>query len=124
MATQNPHHYNITNGPGKFDLMLGLMDNTATNTRHTEFRLELAEPASGVRIKRGNCQRLDIQNTTANCQVSINGLQREDGSGHKWLFEGYLTSLAHQNEAKHIRVQRVHGYFDTNTRKGWVEFAQ
>jgi len=48
--------------------------------------------------------------------VVINGLTREDGSGEKWLFEGYLPN-------NQIRNQKVDGYFNLLTRTGWIRFV-
>lgn len=61
----------IVNGPSKWDLMLGLMDNDIQSPRRISFTLS-------------DHRMLDI---------SLTSLEREDGSGQSWNFFGMTKEL-------------------------------
>ena len=84
--------FNIIGGPSKFELMLGLFDNTMSEPRRVSFQLQGGTALSV-------------------CLLSVG---REDGSGESWLFEGAIQ----WPDASHNR--RVKGYFTTKRRTGHV----
>jgi len=49
-------------------------------------------------------------------EVFINMLRRESGDPFNWLFSGYLRL----DDGKSL--VKVNGYFNTRTKKGWIEF--
>ena len=61
----------IDDGPSKWDLMLGLFDNTMSKPRAVDFTLH-----DGTTLK-----------------VVLNGLKRESGSGEDWCFEGHAPEV-------------------------------
>lgn len=44
--------------------------------------------------------------------VLVNGIRAEDGSGNCWLINGYIAG----------ELLSFEGYYNTNTRKGWIRF--
>lgn len=80
----------ILNGPSKFDLMIALMD---THRRSVEFEIQIKKNW---------------------LKVSISMVQREDGSGESWNFEGRTVNVDSPSDVK--------GYYSTRTRKGTVMF--
>lgn len=89
----------ITHGPGKWDLAVALLDGDASHQKHVEFVVETRHDG------------------TWECEVQINGLEREDGSGNRWLFNGWLHFQGSS-------LGKVKGYFDVQTRRGWVEILE
>jgi hypothetical protein len=83
-------HFDIVNGPSKFDLMVSLFDNNAKPRRTVRFFLD-------------HGHELD---------VAITMIQQEDGSGESWNFTGTAT-YADGGTSFHVR-----GYFGTRSRKG------
>lgn len=79
----------IRGGPSKFDLMLSLFagGNVGVTRQTVVFVLEASEDESSV-------------------IVHIESVEREDGSGESWNFEGYRN----QN--------RVRGYYNSRNRTG------
>ncbi len=95
--------YKITNGPSKWDLMLGLFDNTASNPREVEFTIadSTEDPGPGEPV------------TLIAAKFVLNVIGRESGSGEDWIFEGY--------NPRHPLRPAAKGYFSTRTRSGHVE---
>ncbi|MEK7662121.1 MAG: hypothetical protein AAB355_01290 [Patescibacteria group bacterium] len=50
--------------------------------------------------------------STIHLKVAVSLIQREDGSGESWNFEGYALPSG----------KRLKGYYSTRTRKGTVKF--
>jgi hypothetical protein len=92
MPHPNPLHRPILNGPGKFDLMLGLFDHTQSSPRPVQF---------SVRQTSGDIVTID---------VSLDSLARESGDGESWNFTGKIIH--------HTISGNVSGYFSTKTRTG------
>lgn len=94
---QEHEHTEIVEGPSKYDLMLALIDGDNKHRRTVKFRVD----KSGGLIFLG-------------MTMLINCLEREDGSGERWMFEGYhVLSTGGWVPMK--------GFYDTHVRKGWVE---
>lgn len=98
MTKSNENRFEIIAGPSREDLFDGL------RLRH-ESRLVLFSILSGHHSNALYNKSLQLQ---------VNGIAVEDGSGHKWLIELH-------DPTKTFGSSKLHGYFDTNTRKGWVE---
>ena len=80
-------HINIVGGPGKFELMLALFEG-----REIIFNLE------------GGYKRT----------VSLDALQREDGSNQSWNLDGYIVGT----------FQRFHAYYTTRGNHGVYSLKQ
>ncbi|MGH7175334.1 MAG: hypothetical protein ACREGR_03180 [Minisyncoccia bacterium] len=92
----------IANGPSKFDLMLALFDRKVVNTRHVEFKMEGEGKIAA--------------------HVVIFEVRVEDGSGESWLFKGRVRGMEPDSHVGVPPVSRgVHGWYRTDTRKGWIE---
>jgi hypothetical protein len=85
----------ILDGPSKFDLMLSLFDGNSTKPRYARFFI--LEPGA--------------RESSNSIPVLISGIIREDGSGEKWIFTGY------------IQGKSVTGYFCTQDRRGWIRYV-
>ena len=81
----------IVKGPGKFDLMVALFDNTFSSPRLVTFTVDSA----GREVE---------------LEIVVNSVEREDGSGESWNFRGYL-----QTKQGDVAVQ---GYYSTKKRTG------
>ena len=92
--THVPGHYLITNGPSKFDLMLSLFDGNKKPRRTVTFQ---------------------IQGGPGEIEVAVTMVRQEDGSGESWLFGGHCHNS--------IPTLNVNGYFNTRSRKGWLDLA-
>lgn len=115
MASQE--QFQISNAPSKFDLMVSLMDNATGGMLHR--RLVDFTVQDGT--------------STLTLKVFINGLEREDGSGENWNFKGHAVSTSisigiaasaklQQLKEKVGRNQSaIHGYYNTQRRRGWLE---
>ena len=99
--------FGITHGPGKWDLFIALGENTFENPHVVIFQID----EKMITVTTDARQAASIMTKV---EICLNSLGREDGSGQKWLFEGF-NPHSHQN---------VQGYFNLNTRKGWIEFLQ
>lgn len=82
----------IIDGPSKFDLMVSLFDGTTESQKVLVFRLD-------------NQRILNIR---------ITSLQREDGSGENWIFQGFTNHYPRP----YAEEQHVNGFFSTQNRKG------
>jgi hypothetical protein len=91
--------FNIVAGPSKFDLMLALFDGTIEHHRCVEFEFNTT-PRMTVKTK-----------------FLVSSVQREDGSGESWNFEG---SLSYDN---FCTLKNVRGYYSTKTRTGTFRFV-
>ncbi len=94
MATR----YTIVKGPSKWDLMLSLFDSTHDYPRPIYFDLR--------------AERLGNMGLTVPVLISL--VRREDNSGESWLFEGSFAPI-------HGGGQKIHGWFKTTDRQGWLE---
>jgi len=105
MTTSIPARADINGGPSKFDLMLALFDRKQVNARRIEFNLSSGKTMTAV--------------------VVITEVGIEDGSGESWLFKGAVRDilLADEYSENHMppSPRRVHGWYRTDTRKGWIE---
>lgn len=90
---EEPIH--ISNGPGKWDLMVSLFEGNPTHRRKVRFEIPNGH--------RGNESHTELD-------VAITLVAQEDGSGESWLFEGYRNGS--------VRGM-IHGYYSTRTRTGW-----
>lgn len=97
----------ISDGPSKWDLMLGLFDNTASSPRQVTFRLD-ASPREQSELGASWLAELPMT-----IEVSLNSLQREDGSGESWNFQGHVRHLG-------VYVGEADGYFSTKHRRGAI----
>ena len=95
MATR----FNIVTGPGKFDLMLALFDKYQGHDRELEFTIREVNGFRGVK---------DYP-----IKFVVVGVELEDGSRESWLIKGRVTHGAVGAD--------VHGWFDTRSRRGWIE---
>jgi len=98
--TQDKLSFNVTGGPGKFDLMLSLFDGNKDPRRTVKFQLEGA---------RGPVT------------VAITMVQQEDGSGESWNFQGWVSSDDPTDSMFAFNLH-VNGYFETRGRKGYLTF--
>ncbi len=94
--------FNITNGPSKWDLMLALFDGDCHHKRMVRFSLK--------DLKRDPIKDPEIPDLS----FVINTLEREDGSGENWNFEGYYPGSSQNGPCQ--------GFFSIRTRTGWIEF--
>lgn len=89
--------FEISNGPGKFELMVSLLHGELDNRSSVQFHSE--------------------KSFKSPMRVRINSLEREDGSGDCWNLTGFaLGYAAHEG--------KVQGFFRTDSRKGWIEFVK
>lgn len=104
MTTFVPARAEINGGPSKFDLTLALFDRKPI-VRAVEFKFTGESAMSAL--------------------VVINEIGIEDGSGESWLFKGYVRSVRIGSGGNHsvppLPPRRVHGWYRTDTRKGWIE---
>ncbi len=84
----------IIDGPSKFDLVISLFHGDSQKTR-TEVLFYL-EKNPGLLVP-----------------TMIDSVKREDGSGEKWLFKGYVRAGDFHG--------KVRGYYDTQLRRGWIK---
>jgi len=91
------HNNKILNGPSKWSLSVAFFDLVNGKRRPVTFTV------SGP----------DFNADEQEFEVVINSIQWEDGSGESWIFSGH--ALIHGQN-------RVSGWFETTTRKGWLVF--
>ena len=102
----------IVDGPGKYELSVGLFDNTMEHPRYVEFTFttdpshmgscpDWFSPQGGPRQK---------------FQVSTSSVEREDGSGESWNITGAII-----HETGYIPFS---GYYTSRRRTGCVMFKQ
>lgn len=84
----------IIDGPSKWNLMLSLFDGDSLHRRPVFFFTDAPAP-------NGLAPRVEVY---------INIIEREDGSGENWNFDGCLKDST-----------RVKGFFSTSRRRGWLE---
>ncbi len=90
-----PNTVHISDGPGKFELLVSLFEGNKV-------------PRTKVRFKISNGRISDRD--TENLDVAITMVAQEDGSGDSWLFEGYTRDSPRG---------KVHGLYSTRSRSGW-----
>lgn len=93
MAQEERKYVTITNGPSKYDLMLGLFDRECSRPRPVQFALQIP----------GRPHPLGME-------LHVEGVDIEDGSGESWI----ITGSDWKNNVKY----RL--YYSTMTRKGTV----
>lgn len=103
LKTKLSGQFEISNGPGKWDLMVSLADNTFENPRYALFAVDV--PADATNPRNAPLCMTEVL-------VCLNALEREDGSGNNWLFKGFNPKSG----------QKIEGYFNLQTRKGWIKF--
>ena len=91
----NTRDFTIIGGPSKFDLMVSLFDGNNHHRRTVRFVLKGIAPGM---------------------DVSIGGVQQEDGSGESWNFEGNVRL---KNASRNWNVR---GHYSTNDRHGHFKF--
>lgn len=89
---------NIVNGPSKFEVILSLFDGNAQNRRPVN--LVLMTEKTGIFGR----------------DFFFDSVEREDGSGECWNFSGL-----YKPELQSDRLVRAHGFYSTQTRKGFLE---
>ncbi len=85
--------FRITNGPGKFDLMLSVFEG-----KRLKFTLQ------------------DVSQRVCVAAVDIHGVDLEDGSFESWCIEGYMIDL----DGQHLKHNGFTGYYHTRDRHGWL----
>ena len=103
LKTEHSSQFEISNGPGKWDLALSLFDNTFGNPRYAHFT---------VNVPVDTTNPLNAPVCLTDVLVCLNVLEREDGSGERWILKGFNP----QNG------QQIEGYFNLQNRKGWMKF--
>jgi hypothetical protein len=93
--------YSITAGPSKWDLMLCLFDYIHHNA---EFTIHAPENGKGLQEVR--------------VVVFITSLEREDGSGESWNYEGYLVKM--DGSPVNLQDRNVKGCYSTQRRSGHI----
>jgi len=80
--------FKLIGGPGKWDLMLALFDNTLEKPRSVQFK------ATKGSCEPGEMKKLDIEKSKHyEFKCIINSISREDGSGESWNIDGYITNI-------------------------------
>jgi len=74
----------IVNGPSKFDLMLALFDGDNTKRRLVKF-----DRPADTRPAVNDATPVAKPLVVYVFDICINSIEREDGSGERWLFGGY-----------------------------------
>ncbi len=101
MTTQT----SIIYGPSKFDLMISLFEGNPVPRKKVEFSINTGMTTSAPAGKK--------LSMTEKLELAITGVEQEDGSGESWLFKGYSE-----------KYQKASGYYNSQTRKGWVKLNQ
>ena len=100
----------IVDGPGKYELSVGLFDNTTEHPRCVDFTF-ITDPHH-----MGSCPNWFSSQggLRQKLQVSISSVEREDDSGESWNITGVIF-----HEKGHIRFS---GYYTSRRRSGCVMF--
>lgn len=93
--------YNITNGPGKFELSVALFKKPC---KHTYIDFKVDDPEGGKPFL--------IMSTI------INTVQREDGSNESWIIEGYCMLPEYKDAGRPTRSFTA--YYHTRHRTGHI----
>ena len=91
-----PETVHISNGPGKWDLMVSLFEGNPTPHRK-KVRFVVTNGHTSDR----DSERVD---------VAITLVEQEGDSGEDWLFEGYKSGTSRGV---------IHGFYSTQNRTGW-----
>ncbi len=69
-------------------------------------------------VKRAECGMAG----EARIRVNINGLRREDGSGHNWLIDGYIISAVNASYGLDMALpgNKFDGFYFTDARNGYI----
>lgn len=102
MTKSNENRFEVTGGPSREELF------DALRLRH-EYR-----PVLFCIFVAAHQRTRSLSSDFYNTNLQINGIAVEDGSGHKWLIELF-------DPTKTFGSTKLHGYFNTSSRKGWVE---
>lgn len=95
--------FEISHGPGKWDLTMSLLDNTVEKPRYALFTVNVPADAT---------EPHNAPVCLTKVLVCLNALEREDGSGERWNFKGFNPKNG----------QKTEGYFNLLNRKGWIKF--
>jgi hypothetical protein len=105
MATENwqSQEGNITEGPGKYDIMQAIMEG-----KYVEFTLQ------------------NFRDKTTKVTVVVNTLEREDGSGQSWNMVGVARDTA-ELERYTLRTRETFWnaefYYDSGRRTGYYKLS-
>jgi len=102
MTTSKENRFEITAGPAREDLFDGL------RLRHENRRLVFI-----INVPMGQ-ESVDISRGWYTLNIQVDGIAVEDGSGSKWIVDL-------RDPTSTFGSTKLHGYFNTSTRKGWVE---
>ena len=91
--------YRIINGPAKFDLVISIFHGDSRRRNTVSFHLDEAGP--GITLR-----------------VFIDGINREDDSGDKWILRGRIFRGV---ELPPFGYPRFEASFSTQDRKGWMK---
>lgn len=97
----------ITDGPSKFDLIVGFSDRFGPgfggNQRFVRFTTDV--------VIAGNRQ--------GEVRMYVSGLEYESGGGHSWLFRGYAApGSSLEVDGKNSQIS---GYYNSKNRTGWLK---
>jgi len=95
-------HFQIINGPSKWNFILSLSDGGFASRRKVTFSIKAPQSTPD------NASLLNID-------CVLNGLKRTDEDDENWSFIGYCIF----DNSEHVPCQ---GFFSNLTRTGWVEF--
>jgi len=93
MASKMKTRYDIVNGPDKSDFF------TSLTFGSLDYRISVS-----IQVRPG---------VFNNKSLTVNAAEREDGSGKKWLFKGYVEDLG--------RTRRASGYYNLQHRSGFID---
>lgn len=95
-TTQNEIKVSVTAGPSEMQLMMSLM-----RPYRSLYQVDMDKGTS-------------VRFTThgGGFHTSINLMQREDGSGNRWILEGYVFDDP--------SFRNFRGFYDSKTRKGYL----
>ena len=106
--------FDILHGPDKCDLEHALFHGSSSERLPVFFNI------------RGHSIR--GHSISGNVRVVINDVEREDGSGHNWLIEGWVTEVdLLQSGGPKIcprKSGQVRGFYSTRVRGGWLDVQE
>ena len=95
--------FHIVRGPPKEDFTSSLTEGDALHRKPVEFQVAESE---------------DSPNQFQALHFIVEGLEREDGGGHNWLFHGFCIS-----EDQRFANAKAKGFlsFETKVSSGWLD---
>jgi hypothetical protein len=113
----------IVSGPCLFSFANAMFDAEIVGSRVLHFKMEpqrfhvaSAETVDPIFRKLVDDMLAARGPTTSTFALTLNGVKLEDGSRKRFMFEGY--------GAEHQKGLRVRGYYDIETRSGWIEVVK